>query len=236
MCGAIKPKTYDRYRYFVTFLDRASRYLEVKLLRRKKEVYEAFLEFKSRAENNPKGYRIRIFATDNGGEYVNKRFQSLFKKEGITHQTTPAHTKEPNGLIERPNRTLMTKVRSLLFQAKLPNYLWGEALLAAVFLYNRTPHSALKGKTPYEMKNGSKPESDISTLRVFGSTTFYKVKGLDSHSKLKARARKAVLIGYTENAEVYKLWDIELRKVVYSKDLIKALSYPTGFISKDIAL
>ena len=85
MCRAIKPKTYDRYRYFITFLDRATRYLEVKLLRRKKEVYEAFLEFKSRAENNPKGYRIRIFATNNSSKYVNKRFQSLFKKEGITH-------------------------------------------------------------------------------------------------------------------------------------------------------
>jgi len=115
VCGVVKPKTYNRYRYFVTFLDRALRYLEVKLLRRKKEVYDAFLEFKSRAENNPKGYRIRIFATDNGGEYVNKRFQSFFKKEGITYQTTLVYTKEPNGLIERPNRTLMTKVRSLLF-------------------------------------------------------------------------------------------------------------------------
>ena len=74
VCRAIKPKTYDRYRYFVMFLDRAIRYLEVKLLRRKKEVYKAFLKFKSRAENNPKGYRICIFATDNGGEYMNKCF------------------------------------------------------------------------------------------------------------------------------------------------------------------
>ena len=85
VCRAIKPKIYNRYRYFVTFLDRASRYLEVKLLRRKKEVYKAFLKFKSRAKNNLKGYRIRIFATDNGSKYVNKRFQSFFKKEGITH-------------------------------------------------------------------------------------------------------------------------------------------------------
>jgi len=115
VCGAIKPKTYNRYRYFVMFLDRALRYLEVKLLRRKNKVYDAFLKFKSCAENNPKGYRIRIFATNNSGEYINKRFQSLFKKEGITHQTTLAHTKEPNSLIERLNRTLMTKVRSLLF-------------------------------------------------------------------------------------------------------------------------
>src|SRR5256886_17569437 len=96
---------------FRSFLDRASRYLEVKLFRRKKEVYKAFLEFKSRTKNNPKGYKIRIFAIDNGGEYVNKRFQSLFKKEGIIYQTTPVYTKEPNGLIERPNRTLMTKER-----------------------------------------------------------------------------------------------------------------------------
>ena len=74
MCGAIKPKTYDRYYYFIMFLDRAIRYLEVKLLCRKKEVYNAFLEFKSRTKNNPKGYRIRIFATNNSGKYVNKCF------------------------------------------------------------------------------------------------------------------------------------------------------------------
>ena len=74
VCGAIRPKTYDRYRYFVTFLDKAIRYPKVKLFRKKNEVYDVFLKFKSRVENNPKGYRIRIFATNNGGEYVNKRF------------------------------------------------------------------------------------------------------------------------------------------------------------------
>ena len=67
------------------FLDRALRYLKVKLFRRKNKVYNAFLKFKSRAKNNLKGYRIYIFATNNSGEYINKRFQSLFKKEGITH-------------------------------------------------------------------------------------------------------------------------------------------------------
>ena len=74
MCRAIKPKTYDRYYYFITFLDRAIRYLEVKLLRKKKEVYKAFLKFKSRAKNNPKRYKIRIFATNNSGKYINKCF------------------------------------------------------------------------------------------------------------------------------------------------------------------
>jgi hypothetical protein len=106
VCGPISPLTYDRYRYFVTFLDKAIRDLEVKLLYTKDEVYKAFVEFKNKAENNPSNKRIRLYATDGGGEFVNKRFQDLFTKEGITHQVTPPYTKEPNGLIERPNRTL----------------------------------------------------------------------------------------------------------------------------------
>ena len=74
MCGPISPPTYDRYRYFVTFLDKATRDLEVKLLRTKDEVYKAFVEFKNKAENNPSNKRIRLYATDGGGEFVNKRF------------------------------------------------------------------------------------------------------------------------------------------------------------------
>src|SRR2546430_3817898 len=53
ICGHIRPRTYDRYRYFITFLDKATRYLEVKLLRKKSDAYEAFVEFKNKAENNP---------------------------------------------------------------------------------------------------------------------------------------------------------------------------------------
>ena len=74
MCGPISPLTYDRYRYFVTFLDKATRDLEVKLLRTKDEVYKAFVEFKNKAENNPSNKHIRLYTTDRGGEFVNKRF------------------------------------------------------------------------------------------------------------------------------------------------------------------
>jgi len=55
----------------------------------------------------------------------------------------------------------MTKVQALFFQARLPNYLWGEALETAVFLYNRTPYSTLNGKTPYKIKYGIKPNLSI---------------------------------------------------------------------------
>ena len=85
MCGPISPSTYDRYKYFVTFLDKATRYLEVYLLRTKDEVYKTFVEFKNKAENTSSNKRIRLYATDRGGKFVNKYFKELFTEEGITY-------------------------------------------------------------------------------------------------------------------------------------------------------
>ena len=83
--GPISPITYNKYCYFVTFLDKATRYLELKLLRLKDKTYNAFIEFQNRAENNPDGYQIRVYITDNSTKFVNKHFQSYFKAKGITY-------------------------------------------------------------------------------------------------------------------------------------------------------
>ena len=55
---------------------------------------------------------------------------------------------------------------------------------------------------PYKIKHGRKP--DILMIRVWGSIAWYKAKGPNT-LKLDLRARKAILIGYTDNTEVYKL-------------------------------
>ena len=128
VCGPISPPTYNRYKYFVTFLDKATQDLKVSLLRTKDKVYKTFVEFKNKAENNSSNKRIRLYTIDKGGEFINRRFRDLFIEKGITHQIAPPYTKEPSGLIERPNRTLLDKVRAMLSLANLPNYFWGEAL------------------------------------------------------------------------------------------------------------
>jgi len=79
--GLFKIKIYDNKVYFITFLDKNSRYLEVRLLANKIEVYSVFLEFKAIAENNLKGYKIRVFQYDNGTEY--KILYKYLRKEGI---------------------------------------------------------------------------------------------------------------------------------------------------------
>lgn len=56
------------------------------------------------------------------------------------------------------NRTLKERSRSMLIEAELPETLWGEAIRTAMFLVNRSPSSAVKGKTPYELWYGTKPD------------------------------------------------------------------------------
>lgn len=188
--GPLIP-THDRYKYYITFLDKKSRFLWVVLLRTKDEAYKAFEVFKTLTEKQSGGH-VKEFFTDNGGEYVNKRFRITLEKYGISHQTTPAYTKEPNGLIEHMNLILFNKIRSFLIHSQAPTYLWGEALHAAVYVYNRTPHSSLQFKTPYEVFYNTKPI--VSHIRIWGSITFYhdNIK----KDKLAPRRNKALLVGF----------------------------------------
>ena len=56
--------------------------------------------------------------------------------------------------------------RSMMKTKSMPAKFWGEAVTMAVFILNRAPTKALKGKTPFEAWYGCKP--NVSFLRTFG--------------------------------------------------------------------
>jgi hypothetical protein len=212
------------YKYFITFLDKYSRYLYVELLKTKANVYLAIYKYINKLNNN-KDYQIQIFATDNGTEYINIKVKDFLETKGITYQKSPPYTKEPNGIIERINRTILNKARSLLYNANLPLILWGEAVLTLVYLYNRSPHTQLQNKTPDEMKNNRKP--NISHIQVFGSIVYFKNKG-NHILKLDPKAKKGLLMGFGQN--IYRIYDIESKRIIISRD-IKILE---NYFIKDI--
>jgi len=117
-------------------------------------------------------------------------------------------------LIERINRTILEKVRCILFTAKLPKELWGEVVSTAVYLYNRTPHSQLQFKTPYEALYNTKP--DIMNIKVFGLIAYYKNKAIRL-KKLEPRAKKAILLGFGNN--LYRLHNIDLKRLTWARDV-----------------
>lgn len=72
----------------------------------------------------------------------------FFHENGIVHQSPCLNTPQQNGVVKRKNRHLLEVAKALLFANKVPNYLWGEAVLIAVYLINIMHSKVLKFETP----------------------------------------------------------------------------------------
>ena len=215
LCGKMNAKSLSGAEYFLTFIDDHTHYVWIYNLKHKDEVFGKFLEWKALVEKST-GRKLKVFRTDNGGEYTSDEFENFLKKEGITHQLTVPKTPEQNGVAERMNRTLVESVRSMLADAKLPYKFWAETLSTAVYLRNRSPSTAVKGKTPFEAWNGEKP--NVKHLRIFGCEAYAHVPK-DERKKLDSKSRKCILLGYGTVIKGYRLYDPERARVFYSRDV-----------------
>jgi transposase InsO family protein len=216
VCGPFETQSIGGSRYFLTFIDDMSRRTYVYFLKGKDEVFDKFMEYKNLVERQT-GKRLKCVRSDNGREYVNKKFDEYFKEMGIAQQLTVAYTPQQNGVAERANRTLVEMARCLLVQSGLGQELWAEAIYTAVYLRNRSPTKALIGKTPMEEWTGKKP--NISHLKVFGSFAVALDKG-QQRSKFKPKGKEYRMVGYSTNSKGYRLYDPELRKVVEKRDVV----------------
>lgn len=201
-------------RYFITFIDDCSRFTYVYLLRTKDEAFDKFKLFKAEVENQ-KEKKIKMIRSDRGGEYFSNEFDAFCKQHGIIYQRTAPFTPQQNGLAERKNRTFTDMINSMLLNARLPNNLWGEALLTACHVHNRIP-SMKTHVSPYEIWKDRKP--NLMYLRVWGCIAFYRVHDPKS-SKLGPRGIKSVFVGYAENSKAYRLLNLDSNVVVESRDV-----------------
>jgi hypothetical protein len=83
----------------------------------------------------------------------------------------------------------------------MPAVFWGEAVVMAVYILNRSPTKALNGRTPYEAWHGRKPA--VSHLRVFGCLAFGRELG--HIGKLDDRSTPGVFIIYVEGSKAYRI-------------------------------
>ena len=163
------------------------------------------------------GKTLKALRSDNRGEYTSLEFESYLKEEGIVHQLTIPKSPQQNGVAERLNRTVMNMVRSMLAVYKMPQRFWAEALNTAVYLRNRSPTTAVEGKTPFESLTGKKPK--VGHLRIFGCAAYRHVMD-DERRKLDTKTEKCVFLGYSENRKGYRLFDTRRQKVIHSRDVV----------------
>jgi hypothetical protein len=106
--------------------------------------------------------------------------------------------------------------QTLLKQRGMPPVFWGEVVVTAIYILNRSPTKTLIGRTPYEAWHGRKPT--VSHLRVFGCLAFGKELG--HIGKLDDRSTSGVFIGYAEGSKAYHILDPVTQRVHMTHDVV----------------
>jgi hypothetical protein len=130
--------------------------------------------------------------TDNSTELAgSQEVRNIANKHGYSVKTTTPDASSQNGMAERPHCTRKEKVRCVLYTAGLGTAFWSDALLHAIWLYNRTCHSAI-GMTPHQHWSGCIPTLD--NLLTFGSKITSK-KAKNRTTALDPNAFEGVFLG-----------------------------------------
>ncbi|CAL9218493.1 unnamed protein product [Arabidopsis halleri] len=200
-------------RYYILFLDQFTHYLWIYPLRRKSEVLSKFLHFTAYVETQF-STKIKNIQCDNGGEFNNTEFHRYCSSQGISIRFSCPHTSQQNGRSERMIRTINNTVRTLLFQARLPQSFWVEALHTAVHILNITPSKAVQNQIPHMSLFHQQPSYEH--LRVFGCLCFPNL----NHSnlpKLSPRTTPCLFLGYPSQHRGYRCMDLKTNKIIISR-------------------
>ncbi|KAH9725713.1 hypothetical protein KPL70_007982 [Citrus sinensis] len=92
-----------------------------------------------------------------------------------------------------------------------------KAVKTACYLVNRSPSTAIGLKTAMEMWTG-KPV-DYSYLHAFGCPV-YVMYNAQERTKLDAKSRRCIFLGYDDGVKGYRLWDPTAHKIIISRDVI----------------
>ena len=128
-------------------------------------------------------------------------------------------------MAKRYNRTIIEKVKCLMFDENVDKFLWAEACNTACYLKNRFVSAGIL-KTPIELWTGKKP--NLSHLRVYGSVMMVHVPKAN-RNKWDRKAEKHILVGYDQDTKGYRCFNPVTRKVVTSRDVttMEKLNYVT---------
>ena len=243
------PSIPSKHIYVQTFVDDCTRYAWVRTFKRK--TFEGFSEMLIEAEaamrhqfRDSEEYRrmargnkaqtrpVLGYFTDHASEMVSAKQRNRLAKLFIDLTVVAPSAKLSNGTAERANRTLLDYARSLLVEADLPIVFWKQAFDAATYVYNRLPHAANGGRSPYELYYGHPPE-DIDRIRVFGCVCYVHEEKArrDDRSKLNATARGCVYLGpSSDDNRSHVYFNPRTSKVLRSTSIVFNESKPGGYL------
>ena len=183
------------YTCTLVLVDDHSKYVHAQPLLRKSHAFTQLKRIVSFLETQT-GRKLKAIRSDQGTEWKSNEALEWSLEKGIEWQTTVGYNSRQNGRVERMNRSLGEKMRTLLMQRSLPKRFWPHAIRAAAFKINLTPN--VDGEFPYQLMFKRSPKRFIRLMRVFGCLAWVNIpKAKRNNKKLDQRAVAAIFIGYS---------------------------------------
>lgn len=171
MSGKISTRTLQGAQYFCVFVDDASGYKFVTLLKNKSDFIKEFDRLCIRLGRHP-----RILRCDNAGEMIGGEAQEYYKKYSIWREACSPHEHAQNPRAESAICSLSMRARTIMLYANAPKHLWGFAVQYAAELENRfCPFMKGSDITCYEAFHGSLPDNDFIGNAQFGCRAYLHV-------------------------------------------------------------
>ncbi|MBW0534329.1 hypothetical protein O181_074044 [Austropuccinia psidii MF-1] len=146
----VSPPSHQGIHYVLVIVDDFSRFNRIYLMTAKNQaegfVFSFLNELKNKLNVTP-GY----IHTDRGGEFDSAKFRQQLTIKGISLEQGPPHSPQTNGVAERFNQSLLTKIRCLLAHSNIPITYWDEAEAHASLLLNLLPHQYLQMQSPNDV-------------------------------------------------------------------------------------
>jgi len=157
--------------------------------------------------------------TDQGGElWASAEFKEVVTKAGFLLEPTGAGNPKQNGMAEAPNKTFGRLMRGMLYNAGLGSEFWSYALIHAVYVMNRMPHTKFNMKmSPYESLTGIKP--NLSNLKVWGCRVVVK-QPIIKKAKLDDISTQGIFLRYTATPKNIVYLDLETNREKITTDVV----------------
>ena len=197
----IPVPTFGNKRYALIIVDELTSFVHIYLLKQKSDAKTEIMNLINLIKRQH-NITVKGIHSDRGGEFLNGILESYYASQGIIHTTSPANRQHLNGKAEAINKAVVNTARSMLVESGAPVQLWGDALLTAGFIRNRTSFKSLGDISPYELIYKTKP--NLTRLRVWGADAFVYVEK-SQRGKFDPIKMSGMFLGYSDQQYAYRI-------------------------------
>ena len=209
----VRVPTIKGFTYALLFMDEATCYAFVSLLKLKSDATTALVTVIKQAQALH-GTTLKVFHSDGGGEFVNQEFIDFLRSNGTQFTTTTADHPQHNGTAETFNGQTFATSRSMQYHCGAPHWLWGYAVMYAVLLHNHLPLRKLGGTAPIERYRGI--TRGIKHLHTYGCDALVHTT---TDGKIAPRIFKAIYLGHNEDKDCHVLLNAGTGRIIHSRDV-----------------